>query len=316
VKKLLTLILIISLFVSCSEKEENIYKEKSVESFESDSGNILQISLPGEKLTSSDSVRIEISLIHKKEYIPQFPDWNGLKDSLNIIEIKEFPATEESDGFINRTILLRLDNLIPGDYIINPLEFTFLKDNLSVDSISSDYISLKIHSVLLEDNEDLIENLEPVTVENHTLKYTFIIIGILLAAALGIFKVIRLYKSKNTVDIDFQIPFELRIKQCSIDKGKNFYFRLSGILKEYLDNKIFLSVQSQTTEEFISYCKTSPLLEDWLKEQLFNFLKRSDEVSFGNRAVSEEQMKGDMQFCLDFIQFIEEKMKKEAANDI
>lgn len=315
-KRYLLLIFIVSLHISCSEIEESPLKEKKVELYKSDRGNSLEISLPSDNLTSSDSVSIEISLKYKNEYIPQFPDWDLLKDSLNIIEIEEYPATEGNDGLINRTIVLRLDNLIPGEYILNPLEFTFFNNNSAEDTISSDYISLKINSVLLDDSNDLIENLEPVEAENHTLKYIAIVLTILLAAGLGIFAIIHLLKSPKTADLNFKIPYELRIKQCSIEKGQTFYSRLSGILKEYLDNTLFLSVQSQTTEEFISICRTSPQLEDWLKEQLFDFLIRSDAVSFGNSHVSEEQMNGDIQFCLDFIHFIEEKIQKEVAIDI
>lgn len=312
-KRILTLIVLSVLFSTCTVSPPDEEAKRNIFSYTSEKGNSLKISLPFDALTSSDQMEIEIAIDYRENYLLELPDWSALKDSLNIVEIYEFPINKKKSGLLNRRLVLLLDNLLPGDYLINPLEFFLYRDNILSDMIVSDYIPFKIESRLLGDTEELIVDLEK---EIYKPDYPGIIIPFLffsLAAYFVISKIYYYFRHKNRESMNFQIPYELRIENCLVEVPRDFYSRLSEILKEYLDNTLFLSVQSQTTEEFADQCHRSPVLEDWLVKQLISFMQRADENSYGNRTDSEVQMNGDKQFCIDFVKHVDKLLKEEVT---
>ena len=94
-----------------------------------------------------------------------------------------------------------------------------------------------------------------------------------------------------------------------------FYIQLSFLLREYIDLKLHLSSSSQTTEEFIKSYKNSPILEEWLKEHLFSFLIRADQVKFGSFTPDRKRCDGDLNFNRDFINHLNIEKVPEADNE-
>ncbi len=312
-KRYIILILFPVFLISCANTALEDTTEVAIFYYQSDIGNSLEISLPSAILTSSDQFEIEINIYYNEKYLLELPDWDSLKNSLNIIEVRDSPISEEESGALKRHLVLELDNLLPGDYLINPLEFFLYRDSVLTDSIVSDYIPLKIESNLIGETEEIIDDLDA---EIFKLNYPLIFIVFLLIGLIAYFVIIKTQKylhERNIDSIDFQVPYELRIKNCIDVNPRDFYSQLSQILREYLDNSLFLSVQSQTTEEFAAQCLHSPLIDQWLKEQLITFLKRADENAYGKRKESAVQMDGDKIFCIDFIEYVDKKIKEEAA---
>ena len=74
-------------------------------------------------------------------------------------------------------------------------------------------------------------------------------------------------------------------------KIKEFYTRLSGIIRHYLEDQLDIRAPEMTTEEFFSYIKQKDALTDEQKTALKNFLDCCDMVKFAkyNSNIQETQ---------------------------
>jgi hypothetical protein len=61
---------------------------------------------------------------------------------------------------------------------------------------------------------------------------------------------------------------------------KEYFFRLSFIVRQYLENRFDLRAPEMTTEEFLASMKGSDKLNELIKNMLKDFLERSDMVKF------------------------------------
>lgn len=309
--RLIPLILILITFFSCRQSAYDQDPGKKEFTYESEKGNSVKITLPGGKLTSADNVLLTISIEYHQKFIPQMPDWNSLIDYFNILEIKDSPVRNHNEIMFLRNVSLLIDNLPPGDHLINPFEFKFQNSNSEIDRVKTDYIPIKIDSNLIEGRNDIIDEMQPWHSKKNygiILAFLFLTLGVISIIS---YKIHDFNRKRKVSALNFHIPYKLRIEQCPTEDPVLFYSRLSAIIKEYLDHTLFLGVQSQTTEEFILMCRDSPLIEVWLQDQLYAFLKRADKISFDKNERDTEQIDGDIQFCLDFISHIDKKSQEE-----
>ena len=121
-----------------------------------------------------------------------------------------------------------------------------------------------------------------------------IVIGLvifLLAIAVAIYSVIK----KSAANAMFAAPLAHEIAYKAIEDlrssgliknglVKEYFFRLSFIVRQYLENRFRLRAAEMTTEEFLAVISrgevTSPLLNQQIKGLLKNFLEKSDMVKF------------------------------------
>jgi hypothetical protein len=59
-----------------------------------------------------------------------------------------------------------------------------------------------------------------------------------------------------------------------------FYFRLSDIVRQYIERRFSIMAPEQTTDEFLLQTRTSPVLNDEHKDLLGGFLRAADMVKF------------------------------------
>jgi hypothetical protein len=299
------------MFYSCSNTNPEVkVREHDVYSFKSDTGNILEITLPGEEIFSFEKTTLSIRVSYNQDVTPRFPDWSELGEELNILNVQDVLGPIEEKGIVTRVQEVTIGQLLPGEYYINPFSIRFFAKNVLVDEIHSDPIPLKIISSLIKGENDIIDTLDMIqTVNPNWIRILLIVFPIILLLC-GLLYFLHKRKIRNTIN-SFDNPIKNYvsiINEADINDVKLLYKLLNNTLKEFLDNSLFLSVQSQTTEEFIDYSMVTPIIEEWLKKQLYDFLKRSDEISFGNRIPDKERIEGDKKFCLDFIDYINKKI--------
>jgi hypothetical protein len=59
-----------------------------------------------------------------------------------------------------------------------------------------------------------------------------------------------------------------------------FYFRLTDIVRQYIERRFSIMAPEQTTDEFLAQARTSPVLSDEHKDALGGFLRSADMVKF------------------------------------
>lgn len=71
---------------------------------------------------------------------------------------------------------------------------------------------------------------------------------------------------------------------------KEYFVRLSDIVRHYLEHRFSVSAPEMTTDEFLLHLKTLPALNQQQKESLKEFLTTSDLVKFARQGSSLEEM--------------------------
>ena len=288
--------------------------DRESKSFESESGNKIEILLNEDEYYSYEKIIIDIKLTYKNNLTPQLPDWTKLDDSLTFVSIIELQGPLIEGENIIRVIQLVIEPGLPGLYLLNPIEINLIENDHIIDSVKTDYIPVNVISSLLNDSNDILENIELVGLDRK-INYTIpaLIILVLAVSISVLFIIIGKKQKKESLALIIEKNYELILDKMDDKEIIAFYHNLNNLLKDFLENKLYLSITTQTTEEFILSNKDSPIIEDWLKEQLFSFLRRSDEVKFSKIPPDLLIIKGDRKFCRDLMEYINNKIAGELA---
>lgn len=71
---------------------------------------------------------------------------------------------------------------------------------------------------------------------------------------------------------------------------KEYFTRLSGIVRHYLEDRFSVAAPEMTTDEFLTYMKNLPVFSDLQKQFLKDFLTASDMVKFAKHGSSINEM--------------------------
>jgi hypothetical protein len=74
------------------------------------------------------------------------------------------------------------------------------------------------------------------------------------------------------------------------DKVQEFFIKLSGIIRRYLEDRFTLRSPELTTEEFLVLASRSPDLSVSLRSLLGDFLKRADLVKFAGLVPGQDEI--------------------------
>ncbi|MBU1172907.1 MAG: hypothetical protein KKD44_25385 [Proteobacteria bacterium] len=135
------------------------------------------------------------------------------------------------------------------------------------------------------------------------------VIGIILLIVL-IFFLVDLFLKKRKKGTDPQEhprPPDLDAYQCleqlekdGISDSREFYFRLTAILKTYIGGRFGIDAPEMTTEELFPRINDISM-EKKLAADLKDLLKRSDPVKFAGVPEERERMLGDFRFAHSFV---------------
>ena len=85
------------------------------------------------------------------------------------------------------------------------------------------------------------------------------------------------------------------------EDGKIFYFRLSAILRQYLEGRFGIDGLEMTTEELLPHVEAMTLARD-LKRDMIRFLVSSDPVKFAGAPTHRERMETDLGFVRGIVE--------------
>lgn len=83
-------------------------------------------------------------------------------------------------------------------------------------------------------------------------------------------------------------------------QGKKFYFRLSAILRTYIQGRYGINAPEMTTEEFLPRLDELGLDKE-MKKNLKDFVCASDPIKFADMPADEASMKSDLTFVKTFV---------------
>lgn len=97
--------------------------------------------------------------------------------------------------------------------------------------------------------------------------------------------------------------------------GKGFYFRLSAIVRRYVERRFEFPAAEMTTEELLPRLDRLPLAGD-LARSLKSFCRLTDPIKFAGAAVNPGRMGQDLAFAREFVQRTTQAAQAELSNGV
>lgn len=147
-----------------------------------------------------------------------------------------------------------------------------------------------------------IKPLEKIGFDHKLLIYlAALVLAVLLIAALIYYFKKRRKKEKqisHVTDPPGKIAFRSMDELMGMQdlSGKEFYFRLSLIIRNYIQGRYNINAPEMTTEEFIPEIRRLALSRE-LQESLKRFVITSDPVKFAGAAADRSKIKSDLEFA-------------------
>ena len=93
------------------------------------------------------------------------------------------------------------------------------------------------------------------------------------------------------------------IDEQLVERGlvPEFYFRLSMIVRRYLERRFDLMAREQTTEEFMREAQRSLKLPDGCRTTVYSFLQACDMVKFARHAPQDDEIIEAINAARDFV---------------
>lgn len=219
------------------------------------------------------------------------------------------------DGRVTRSRTYRLEPFLEGSYTIPPLSVSYWQEVEGDDkkaTVETEPLTVTVASVLAPNAQPGVMDIAgPVAVQNPTPWVLYAVLLLLLATALGAlywYKFIRVVPGPPP---PLPIPPHVRAlealeaieRERLVEKGlyKEYYIRVSDVLRHYMEDEFQLRAPERTTEEFLAEIQHNAVLG--LQEQLLlrAFLRHCDLVKFAKAEPSSEEIRETFQTCEKFI---------------
>lgn len=304
--------------------------------FSSRVGSAQEAVLEKSSILIGDQINITLSIPSDAGKNILFPDISEqIIDGIELVSVSEIDTSEDLKLQQNLLITSFEDStfLIPG--------FSFIVDN---DSIKTNPLQVEVKyfipeknfnksidstkSILLSDIKTVIQT--PLTFEEFIQRYgkiSLMIVAILLIVALAVILIIRFNKNKSIFTPEKpKLPPDVialnklrELKEGGSPKGeqiKIFYDKLSGILREYIEERYHIPATDFITSQIISALQTLSMVKDKQTEQMQSILFSSDMVKFAKHRPEEFVIKQNLQSGFDFVEKTKEKPEaKETSSD-
>ena len=266
--------------------------------------------------TIADRLQLELEVVSDEDVKVTMPPAGTELSSFGVIDYTTSQPELTREGKVRQTRTYVLEPFLSGKYEIPPLTFTFVRDGEPEHKLETEAIAIEVKSLLPEDakNLDIHDIAGPVDLPKPPSKAPAIVLSILLA--LGLAAGAWWYWRHHWQPRQFvppprpahEIAFdELRdlIAEDLPGSGqiKEFYTRLSAILRRYIENRFGVHAPGQTTEEFLSWQSrhADSALESRHQALLTQFLKHCDLVKFAELQPSEAEIQKTFDACKEFI---------------
>lgn len=181
-------------------------------------------------------------------------------------------------------------------------------------SIQIDIKSLLEHDEKITDLSKLKDIKKPVLIALDKTKLNKIILVALAFVILIIMIIvlIKIYRNrKNQPKIPLKTPYEIAIEELirlqhqhlvEHNQVKEYYFKLSIIIRKYLEGRFAINAPTQTTEEFFKIVSKNDVLKTEYKLSLQAFLNNCDFVKFAKYMPEKEEIEKTYNSAKDFIE--------------
>lgn len=276
----------------------------------------LLLKIDKKEITIADRITFVLDATIGKEYHIQFPEFGENLEQFSIVDFRNPAPKLVDDLHIRKTVTYELEPFLSGEYTIPAMTVKFWTDEEDPDDphiLQTEAETITVTSILTEEGKLEVKDVTgPVSPPPPDLGWLFTLIGGIILGGAGIAGgLVWFFHSRKADNPIITIPAheaafrELKslVAMGLVEKGayREFYFRISNILRHYLENRFHLHAPEQTTEEFLHDIKQRELLSAEQKKRLSAFLTHCDLVKFATHLPTNEEVQSTFDCCKDFI---------------
>lgn len=316
------LLLLMGLLIGCGgpkeESEDAVEEESAAIEKNYERGPLkVVLKIDNDEPTIADRITLTLETTISEDYELTAPSFGEKLDRFLIVDYNTGQEELLEGGETRRVTTYKLEPFLSGEYVISPMTYRFRKrngDDEKEHELETEEVILQVRSFDPEKAESLeIHEIEPpVELPEPETEYLWPLVagGIaVVIAALGMF----LWGRWKTVgeSVVQKIPaYEVAIADLEkligddlAEKGKlkEFYQRISDILRRYIENRFGLRAPERTTEEFLIELGAGEELSAVHKPLLRSFLQHCDLVKFAAHEPSRDDIQSTFDACKTFI---------------
>ena len=290
----------------------------------------VHVRLSKSKITIAETVLLQLEAAIDPNYELKMPQVGEKLENFGIVDWDRLPDKLDDKNNIVRTCQYRLEPFLSGTYAIPAFKFEFHDANNVEDKkyeLVTEPIDVEVTSLLGEQRGKLvIADIEDVVGMPKESSYLWVWIliaaGIVAAAAVWLYlrrkryaELVRIFKPAHELAYEH---LRALIKEDLINKGKvkEFYERISNILRHYIEHRFSLRAPERTTEEFLAELQFTDALGASDKEALGEFLNHCDLVKFAKMSPTGEQIQRTFDLVKDFIEKTKSEERKVDVTDM
>jgi hypothetical protein len=318
---ILVLLLYCGLLAACAGCKERSESRAEKTEFEIDKqyerGPLsVHVRIDQSKLTIAETLLLEFEAVIEPGYEVRMPKVDKVLEYFGIVDWNNLGNRLDENNNVASTYRYRLEPFLSGKYEVPAFTFEFYDVN-SVDDkkyeLSSEPVEIEVTSLLGEQRGELvIEDIEDVVEmpQEASFWWVWLLIIAFIAAVTGgwillrrkrVAKLIRIFKPAHEIAYD---RLKALVKKNLVEAGKikEFYERISSILRHYIEHRFDLRAPERTTEEFLAELKYTDVLSVSDKESLEEFLTHCDLVKFAKHTPTTEQIQQTFDLVKEFIE--------------
>jgi hypothetical protein len=268
------------------------------------------------KLTIADTIWVEFEAKTEAGYEVKMPQMDKVLENFGIVDWNHIGNKLGNNNIILSTYRYKLEPFLSGSFDLPAFTFEFRNVNDPEDNkheLVTDPISIEVSSLLGEQKAGLkIADLEGVLTIPVQPSYGWIW-GLLAAGFIVAFlfwirwrgrqarELIRIFRPAHEIAYD---RLRSLVSQDLVGAGKvkEFYERISDILRHYIEHRFNLKAPERTTEEFLMELTSVQVLNPPDQERLGEFLQHCDLVKFAKYTPTTEQIQKTFDLVKDFIE--------------
>lgn len=262
---------------------------------------VVRVLVDPTKISVTDTLRMRLEVEVDDGYKVTFP---SLADALGeytfeILDTEYLPEKLIENNRVLRLREYRLEPVVSGEHELPSLTFLFRRrgdeDNNEV-SLGTEPVAVLVGSPIAGHDEQVelvdIKGVMGVNAQWSDSRWLWWLVGgaavVLVLGGAVVFLLLRRSRGVSfrlVFRIAHEIAYEALEQLANEDliaagRVKEFYERVSGILRQYIEHRFELRAPERTTEEFLIEAGNTDRLSDEHKVMLAGFLQHCDEVKF------------------------------------
>ena len=277
------------------------------------------------RATIGEEINYKITVDFPENVEVFFPE---TQDKIGGLTVKDFAVSdnESDEGRIRRELSYVLETYKASSYIISAFDIKY-KEKLKpeIELAKTPEIFVEVVTVLDADASDVRGIKPPVSLDKRYFKL-YIIIAIVFGVLLLVAIVLHYVYHRKQIETE-SIPEPLSAHQIAyndleslramdlVSKGqiKEYYYRLSNIVRHYIENRFKLMAPERTTEEFLIEMTVTGKLTGVHKELVGNFLEHCDMVKFAAYGPDSREIESSFNSAKKLVDETREVVQEEAV---